>query len=137
MSKEMKIAKIISNEAVVINAGSKDGIKEEQKFQIIGKIGLEPVIDPDTGDSLGTLDELKGVVIAKTVYPNMTVAETEMHRAGGTFDYSSVLKGIATTNDVLYGPYVHTKLNVDSDQITGGLQDSSDPIKVGDIVTKI
>lgn len=137
MSKEMKIAKIISNEAVVINAGSNDGIEKEQKFQIIGKVGLEPVIDPDTGESLGTLDELKGIVIAKNVYPNMTVAETEMHRAGGTVDYTDMFKGISSTNNVLFGPYVHTKLNVDSDQITGGIQDSTDPIKVGDIVTKI
>lgn len=142
MEQEMKIAKIISKQSVVINAGDNQGIKVGQKFQIIGKFGTEPVIDPDTGESLGMLDELKGIVTAKKVYPRMTIAESGRHRAGGITDTKTLLPYGLTQeterlNRMLYGSYVQDSLNVDEDQITGGFEGSDEPIKIGDIVRKI
>ncbi|MDW3821468.1 hypothetical protein [Klebsiella quasipneumoniae] len=45
----MKVVKIISTKQIVVNAGSKDGIKEGQQLEIIDKISDEPVIDPESG----------------------------------------------------------------------------------------
>ena len=59
----MKIAKILNTKQVVINAGSNDGLKEGDHLEIIDKFGTDPVIDPDTGESLGTLDLPKGELI--------------------------------------------------------------------------
>ena len=55
----MKIAKIISTKQIVVNAGSNDGLEVGDKLEIIDKFGDEPIVDPDTGESLGTLDLIK------------------------------------------------------------------------------
>ena len=73
--KEMKIAKIIDTKRVVINAGA-DRLVVGDTLEIIDKFGTDPVIDPDTGEELGTLDVLKGKVIVTQVYPHMAIAES-------------------------------------------------------------
>ena len=133
---EAKIIKIISLTAVVINAGSKKDVKKGQKFQIIGKTSTDTVIDPDTGENLGCLDEIKGTVIATRVYPNMSILETPVHRKGFSPTAAQVAIASGTLLNTLYGPEEQTKLNVDRDQITGGMPDSS-PIRIGDLVREI
>ena len=132
---EYKIAKIINDHTIVINAGENKGIKENQKFQIIGKKGKE-VKDPDTGESLGRLDELKGYVFATTIYPNMTIATSPARSTMGLPDsLTKMTAGIYQTT--LFSSY-HEPLNVDPNQITGGFSPKeSSPIVVGDIVVPV
>lgn len=122
---EYKVAKIIDNHTLVITAGKNQGIKNGQVFQIVGKAGV-PVFDPDTNENIGTLDEIKGEVIAKTIYPNMTVAKTKSHSLLTQSTVSVFASGLNTMQ--------YDKLNVDPDQITGGF-DSEDtsPIQIGDL----
>ena len=128
MNKQIKIAKIISTTELVINAGSKQNINVGDKFQIIDKVGSEPVIDPDTGENLGTLDIIKGIVEVTTVYPNMSIVQSE--RAINPLLQSSM--GVAQS----LSPYqVRKDLNVDKAQITGGASENKNvPIKIGDVV---
>ncbi|GEO77660.1 hypothetical protein LCR01_21030 [Companilactobacillus crustorum] len=142
MSKEMRIAKIIDTTSVVINAGEDDGIKKGDKFQIIGKKGVE-VLDPETGDFLGTLDDLKATIIANTVYPHMTIAESEKHKIPGMGNPSTLASTALTQGmfnsipkELLEPHYVHEDLNVDKTQITGSFKKSDKPIQVGDLVVK-
>lgn len=123
MEKQIKIAKIISTTELVINAGSNQNINVGDKFQIIDKVGSEPVMDPDTGESLGTLDIIKGTVEVTAVYPNMSIVQSEQ-----------TTKNPFT--QIAINPYqVREDLNVDTSQITGGApQNNNVPIRIGDIV---
>lgn len=55
---DIKIAKVIDGYTLVLNKGEKDGIKVGQRF-LIYSIGDE-IIDPDTKESLGNLEIVKG-----------------------------------------------------------------------------
>lgn len=127
MEKQIKIAKIISTTELVINAGSKQNINVGDKFEIIDKVGSEPVMDPDTGKSLGTLDIIKGMVEVTAVYPNMSIVQSE--RTISPLLQASV--GVAQS----LSPYqVRKDLNVDKTQITGGAPENENvPIKIGDV----
>lgn len=125
----MKIVKIISQTSVVMNAGLAESVKVGQRFQIIGKNG-EQVIDPETGKSLGTLDEIKGTVEATHVYPAMTILETLKHRSK-----TPINQGFAQT--MIYGPEIPDQLNVKREDISGGMPSSDSPIEIGDEVIAI
>lgn len=123
----MKIAKIINSKQVVINAGSDLSLKEGDKLEIIDKFGTDPVIDPDTGKSLGTLDLPKGELIVSKVYPKMAIAESPRQP-----NISPLLR-----NSMLGIPTIQKDLNVDPKQITGGFPEpSGTQIRVGDVVIK-
>ncbi|MFT8381954.1 MAG: hypothetical protein ABF639_02625 [Lacticaseibacillus paracasei] len=120
---DYKIVKIIDDESLVINAGELKHIEVGQKFQIIGKRG-EEVKDPDTGESLGTLDEIKGSVFADIVYPHMTIAKSP-HEG-----YSGVILNAFNSG--------RETLNVDPAEITGGYNsDNPSPIQIGDIARPV
>lgn len=127
----MKIAKIISTKQIVVNAGSNDGLKVGDKLEIIDKFGDEPIVDPDTGESLGTLDLIKGTVIVSKVYPHMAIADSPK--------VSPLLQAMrpGLLSSPLYGSSYQEDLNVDPSQITGGLPEAGDQqIRIGDIVIK-
>lgn len=127
MKKQIKIAKIISTTELVINAGSKQNINKGDKFQIIDKVGNEPVIDPDTGESLGTLDIIKGIVEVTTVYPNMSIVQSER-------TINPLLQASMGVAQSLSSYQIRKDLNVDKAQITGGApQNENVPIKIGDV----
>ena len=131
MVQEMKIAKIISTKQIVVNAGSNDGLKVGDKLEIIDKFGDEPIVDPDTGESLGTLDLIKGNVIVSKVYPHMAIADSPK--------VSPLLQAMrpGLLSSPLYGSSYQEDLNVDPSQITGGLPEAGDQqIRIGDIVIK-
>lgn len=74
--KQIKIAKIISTTALVINAGSEEGVKLNQEYEILDEVG-EIIYDPDTNKPLGTLYDSKGKVIITQVYDHIAVAQSE------------------------------------------------------------
>lgn len=127
MEKQIKIAKIISTTELVINAGSKQNINVGDKFEIIDKVGSEPVMDPDTGKSLGTLDIIKGMVEVTAVYPNMSIVQSER-------TISPLLQASMGVAQSLSPYQVRKDLNVDKTQITGGAPENENvPIKIGDV----
>lgn len=118
----MKIIKIINNSSVVVNAGKNEGIKEDELFKIMGEKGV-PVTDPDTGKELGTLDAIKGIVKATHVYDKISILETEH-----------------SMRSMLINPLVNgfqERLKVDNEQITGGMPNDDDPVKIGDEVVNM
>lgn len=63
---------------VVINKGSNDGIKIGQRF-IVYSVGKE-LFDPDTNESLGNLEIVKGTGTATHVQEKMTTITTDMYK---------------------------------------------------------
>lgn len=134
MAQEMKIAKIISTKQVVVNAGSNVGLKVGDKLEIIDKFGDDPIVDPDTGENLGTLDLVKGNVIVSKVYPHMAIADS---RKVSSFLKAMSPELLASPFSPLYGSSYQEDLNVDPSQITGGFPKSDNQqIRIGDIVIK-
>lgn len=138
IDKTMKIAKIISTKQVVINAGSKDGLVEGDKLEIIDKIGSEHIKDPDTGEDLGQLDVSKGIVYVSKVYPKMAIADAPSKTVN---PYTAQLTPFKSSEAILSGALgimskrIQEDLNVDPTEITGDLPKGDiDQIRIGDIV---
>jgi len=72
---EGKVADIFNEREVVLNIGSDAGVKPEMKFEILDTEGRK-IIDPDTGETLGTLDRVKIRVEAVDIQHKMCVART-------------------------------------------------------------
>ena len=70
---ECKVAQILSDEELVINAGSEDGVKKGMIFNIMGMVTIK---DPDTGEILDEIPFTKISVKASLIRPKVTVAET-------------------------------------------------------------
>lgn len=75
LKKEIKIIKILSKYKVIINAGERDGIKNDDKFEILDpeKRILE---DPDNGEILDEFEGFKARIIAVDVKEKYTICET-------------------------------------------------------------
>lgn len=69
-----KVAKILSPTQVVLAAGSEHGVKEGMQF-IIYELSDE-ILDPETKESLGRLELVKGRVKASHVQATLTFATT-------------------------------------------------------------
>lgn len=69
-----KIVKILSDTEVVLGAGSTSGVQEGMEF-VIYENGDE-IIDPETKESLGVLEIVKGYVTIVNVQPKLAIAKT-------------------------------------------------------------
>lgn len=74
-----KVAQVINNYELVINAGSNKGITEGSRF-LVYSLGKE-VVDPDTNESLGKLEIIKGIGKVIHVQEKMsTIKSTELQK---------------------------------------------------------
>jgi hypothetical protein len=72
--RELRVAKVLDEFKVVLNAGEEDGVKAGMVF-VIFAIG-EKVIDPDSKDILGRLEVVKGRVRIEHVQANMCIGHS-------------------------------------------------------------
>ena len=70
------IAKILSPNRVVINRGSTHGIKEGQRM-LVYSLSDEEIQDPETGESLGSLEIYKGTGKVIAVQEKLSVIESD------------------------------------------------------------
>lgn len=125
MTRKYKIAKIIDEFKVVVNAGSNDFIKDGDFLEVY-QPGQE-VIDPDTGESLGALDFIKAKLRVVNVFPKMCVCENR------DTERTSIISNIAQS--FIYQEKL--PLNVQTTDISGGYEEVDKKIKVGDLVRKV
>ena len=81
-----KVARVLNSREVALNLGARDGVKLGMVFSILGDDGSE-IIDPDTGEVLGSIDRPKVRVKVKALKDRISVAETFVSRrvnVGGT-----------------------------------------------------
>lgn len=67
-----RIIRILDPETVIVNLGSKDGIRDSSIFSILGK--PENVIDPVNDAVLGRVTLVKAKVKASRIYENFSIA---------------------------------------------------------------
>lgn len=70
-STKYKVIKLLNEKEILINYGSKQGAKENQKVRIY-ELG-ETIVDPDTNEPLGTLDIIKDDLEIYRTYPNFSI----------------------------------------------------------------
>ena len=81
-----KVAKILNSKELVINKGSKDGVKMGMKFDIMDPNGVD-IIDPDTKINLGSVLRTKVRVEIINIQDQLSVARTykkKQYNVGGT-----------------------------------------------------
>jgi len=71
-----KVIRILSDTRVILNAGRDQGVSAGMRFRVISE-GSDDIVDPETGEKLGTLMNVKGVVLAREVFDRFTIAGTE------------------------------------------------------------
>ena len=71
---QTKVVKILSETEIVLGAGSENEIEEGSEF-IIYEDGDE-IFDPETKQSLGVLEIVKGYVTVVNVQPKISIAKT-------------------------------------------------------------
>ena len=74
---QTKIVKILSETEVVLGAGEESGMREGMEF-VIYQDG-EEIFDPETKESLGTLEIVKGYVTVINVQTKISIAKTHTH----------------------------------------------------------
>jgi len=135
---EGKIAKIIDDQTLVINAGRAVGVTQGMVFCIYAPI--DEVKDPDTGESLGPWEAVKGYVQAAHPQERLTVCRAFSPRVArpdrpedrGTHTLSAELVAVSMLDG---GPLAKARLNVDRTQLAGRPEVGA--IGVGDLVRSI
>src|SRR3712207_4171355 len=72
---EAKVAQILTARELVLNKGSEDGVAEGMRFAILNRKGAD-ILDPDTGESLGSVELPKTFVKVVSTKPKLAVART-------------------------------------------------------------
>ena len=76
MTVEGKIAKVLGNNEVVLNRGREHGVRPGMMFEIFAPEGDE-VWDPDTGETLGTVEDVKAKAEVTEVKEKLSVARLQ------------------------------------------------------------
>lgn len=79
MNKQLKVADVTNEYKVVINAGSDLGIQEGQRY-LLYALSSEEILDPDTHESLGYLEIVKGTGKVIHVQERMSTIESDSYR---------------------------------------------------------
>lgn len=74
MNKKINIIKVIDDSTLVINIGSDDGVTMENEFLVYSLD--EELFDPDTNESLGRLELVKGKGIPQHIQEKITTIKS-------------------------------------------------------------
>ncbi len=124
--KEYHVVKIIDDMNIIINGGGRDGLQEGDCFYILSETGAA-VVDPQTGEGLGIIKQIKAKVQITALYEKMCICQNA-RRSPSVLLSASALAAL----DSLGGERL--SLNVEPSQISGGLHEEVDePIRIGDV----
>jgi hypothetical protein len=89
-----QIAALLNVREVVINRGAEEGVQEGMKFAILNRKGMD-IVDPGTGEALGSVEVAKALVRVVRVHPHMAVARTFRKKTvnvGGGAAFGAILR---------------------------------------------
>ncbi|MBM4033313.1 MAG: hypothetical protein FJ291_16230 [Planctomycetes bacterium] len=130
---EGKVAKVLDDQTLVLNVGTAAGVKQGMVFSVFAPV--EEVKDPDTGQSLGAWEAVKGYVQASHPQERLTVcrayaprqAEATDPKERGTHVLSAEMVEVSMLRG---GTQPKARLSVDRTQLSG--MPEVGPIRVGD-----
>ncbi len=138
---EGKVAKILDEYSIVINVGRDNGVVNGMVFAVFVQSD-EEVKDPDSGETLGKLENIKEHVFVAHVqdkFSTCVAGEKEVpcgeHESQGVQTLSGAMMAESMTGSHGNNKLSNEKLNVNTSQISGIPQ--LGPISVGDMVRAV
>lgn len=128
-----KVAKILDESNLIINVGSTQGV--QQGMRLIVFAPGDEVVDPDSGESLGTWEAVKGEIVANHVQERISICAAPPTQNEDESDPTTRTLSAAMIADHMRTGGVQSKLNVNKGQIDG--MPKVGPISVGDPVRAV
>ena len=129
-----KVAAIVDDTTLVLNVGARDGVHEGMLFAVVAE--HDDIRDPDSGESLGRWESVKGRVAVTHVQERMATARSPL--AEGAPAATATLSAMMVRHSFgLYGSHGSERegLAVRSSDLSGRPQ--AQPISVGDTARAI
>ncbi|WP_049825797.1 hypothetical protein [Tsukamurella paurometabola] len=118
------VARIIDDFSLVINRGSKHGVRTGMKFEVLDTDWAD-IVDPETDEVIGSMPMVKATLKASDVYEKMAVLET----------FGRVTVGGMTPLGEAFGPRVERRERL---KFSGkSLAEETKSILVGDEVEQV
>jgi hypothetical protein len=130
---EGKVARILNRRQLVVNRGSKDGIVVGMQLAVLNRKGLD-VQDPDTRETMGSVELPKVQVKVVQVQENMCVAQTfrTFRTASGPLSSLNVMAGLTAP-----GRTETETLRTDEATYKEELSEEDSYVHVGDKIVEI
>ncbi len=144
MAVEGKVAKILGNE-IVINRGRREGVRQGMLFEVFASEG-EEVWDPDTGETLGTIEDVKAQAEVTEVKERLAVARLQNTAASpfGAVNMSEMQENLQRIFGQMFGDDVRIQgfgagpgNDPDLESMFGGPLEDLSKVQVGDAVREI
>lgn len=145
MTVEGKVAKILGGSEIVLNRGRNDGVRTGMVFEVFAPEG-EEVWDPDTGETLGTVEDVKAQAEVTEVKDRLSVARIRQtaNSPFGAVDIGEMQENLQRMFGQMFGDDVRIQGfsqgstdDQDLESMLGGpLQDLS-KIQVGDAAREV
>ena len=144
MAIEGKVAKILGNNEIVINRGRNEGVLAGMLFEVFAPEG-EEVWDPDTGETLGTVEDVKARAEATEVKERLAVARLQdMSTPFGAVNLGEMQENLQRIFGQMFGEDVRVQgfgstsgENQDLESMLGGPLEDISKVQVGDAVREI
>ena len=125
MTVEGKVAKVLGNNEVVVNRGREHGVKQGMVFEIFAPEGDE-VWDPDTGETLGTVEDVKAKAEVTEVKEKLSVAKLQ----GGDNPFGAMNMGDMQENlQRIFGQMFGEGVQVQGFGMSGNQNDDDDDLE--------
>ena len=144
MAVEGKVAKILGNNEVVINRGRSEGVRPGMLFEVFTP-GGEEVWDPDTGETLGTVEDVKAHAEVTEVKERLAVARLQNTRTPfGAMNLGEMQENLQRIFGQMFGEDVklgsfgtYSGDDPDLESMVGGPLEDLSKVQVGDAVREI
>lgn len=81
---EALVARLVTDDELIINRGSKDGVKQGMRFKIVDSL-TEDVFDPVSGENLGSIERIKTQIEIISVSDKISLARVYPSRGRANF----------------------------------------------------
>ncbi|MDP9485467.1 MAG: hypothetical protein M3Q49_06700 [Actinomycetota bacterium] len=144
MAVEGKVAKILGSE-IVINRGRREGVRRGMLFEVFAPEG-EEVWDPDTGETLGTVEDVKAQAEVTEVKDRLAVARLLQNTASpfGAVNIGEMQENLQRIFGQMFGDDVRIQgfgtgsgSDPDLESMLGGPLADLSKVQVGDAVREI
>ena len=145
MAVEGKVAKILGDNEIVINRGRNEGVRPGMVFEVFAPEG-EEVWDPDTGETLGTVEDVKAHAEVTEVKDRLAVARLQNTRAPfGAMNLGEMQENLQRIFGQMFGEDVRIQGfgtpssgdDPDLESMFGGPLEDLSKVQVGDAVKEI
>ncbi len=144
MTVEGKVAKILGKGEIVLNRGRSHGVRQGMLFEIFAPEG-EEVWDPDTGETLGTVEDVKAHAEVTEVKERLSVARLQNTGSPfGAVNIGEMQENLQRIFGQMFGEDVRIQGfggapggDPDLESMLGGPLEDLSKVQVGDAVREI